>query len=95
MFNLRLTGYGSSNQWQNLVLNGDKRKHKLWETKIIGYLKLKWIKEVFGVGEVNTDKNDLAFPELIQNLNERSLSLVMWDAKENAREAKNIQSTLC
>lgn len=56
MFNLRLTGYGSSNQWQNLVLNGDKRKHKLWETKIIGYLKLKWIKEVFGVGEVNTDK---------------------------------------
>ena len=64
-------------------------------TKIIGYLKLKRIKEVFGVGEVNTDKNDLAFPELIQNLNERSLSLVMWDAKENAREAKYIQSTLC
>ena len=60
-----LTGYGPSTQWQNLVFDGDKRKYKLWEAKIRDYLKLMGLKEVFGVGKISTNKNELAFAELV------------------------------
>ena len=41
MSNLSLIVFGSSNQWQNLAFDGDKRKYELWEAKILDYLKLK------------------------------------------------------
>ena len=40
-----LTGYGPSSLWQNLVFNGDERKFEVWETKILGYMKLKKLKK--------------------------------------------------
>ena len=90
MSDLRLTGCGPSNQWQNLVFDGNERKYELWETKILGYTKLKGLKEIFIVGEISADKNQFVYAELVQYLDERSLSLVMRDAKEHAREALRI-----
>ena len=90
MSDLRLTGCGPSNQWQNLVFDGNERKYELWETKILGYIKLKGLKEIFIVGEISADKNQFVYAELVQYLDERSLSLVMRDAKEHAREALRI-----
>ena len=86
-----LTGYGPSSLWQNLVFNGDERKFEVWETKILGYMKLKKLKKVF-VGEtaITAEQNETAFCELIQFLDERSLTLVMRDAKDNGREALKI-----
>ena len=43
-------------------------------TQILGYFKLKGLKEVLGVVEIDTDKKELTFAELVQYLNERSLS---------------------
>ena len=43
----------------------------------LGYIKLKGLKEVFRVGKINVDKNELAFSELVQYLDKRSLSIVM------------------
>ena len=61
-----LTGYGPSNQWQNLIFDGDERKFEVWETKILGYMKLRKLKETLvGTGAVNNDKNETAFAELI------------------------------
>ena len=68
---LRLTGYGPSNQWQKLVFDGDERKYELWETRLY---KADRIKEVFGVAKISIDKNELVFSELVQYLDERSLS---------------------
>ena len=51
---------------------------------------MKGLKEVFGVDKISADENELAFAELVQYLDERSLSLVMWDEKDNAREALRI-----
>lgn len=86
-----LTGHGPSNQWQNLIFDGDERKFEVWETKILGYMKLKKLKETLvGTGAVNNDKNETAFAELIQFLDERSLSLVVGEAKDGGRKAFKI-----
>ena len=56
MSDLRVINYVPSNQWQHLVFDGDERKYKSWATKILSYLKLKGLKEVFGIGETSNDK---------------------------------------
>ena len=86
-----LTGFGPSNQWQNLVSDGDERKFEVWETKVFGYMKLRKLKETLvGTGAVNNDKNETAFAELIQFLVERSLSLFIREAKDDGRKAFKI-----
>ena len=86
-----LTGYVPSSQWQNLTFDGDERKFELWETKILGYMKLKKLKDVLvGTNQPSAEKNEQAFAELIQFLDERSLSLVMRDARDDGREAFRI-----
>ena len=60
-------------------------------TKILGYIKLKKLKDVLvGTNQPSTEKNEQAFAELIQFLDERSLSLVMRDARDDGREAFRI-----
>ena len=47
-------------------------------------MKLRKLKETLvGTGAVNNDKNETAFAELIQFLDERSLSLVIREAKDD------------
>ena len=89
---MSLTGYGPSNQWQNITFDGDERKFELWETKFLGYMKLRKLKDVLVSedDEVDEEKNETAFAELIQFLDERSLSLVMRDARDDGRKAFQI-----
>ena len=92
MTNTTLTGFGLSNQWQNLIFNGDERKFEIWETKLLGYMKIKKLKDVL-VGdndEPDAERNEMAFAEMIQFLNERSLSLVIRDANDNDRKTFKI-----
>ena len=82
------TGYGPSGScWNNLAFNGDDRCYKKWETKFLGYMKLKKLKSMIlpNSTAADTEKNQVAFAEMIQFLDDVSLSLVMRDAKE--REA--------
>ena len=86
-----LTGYGPSSQWKNLTFDGDERTFEIWETKILGYMKLRKLKDTLvGNDEVDQDKNEIAFAELIQFLDERSLSLVIREAKDDGRKAFKI-----
>ena len=63
MSSSHLTGYGmpstsAANQWQNLTFDGDERKFELWETKILGYMKLKKLKDtVVGTTPVDAEKS--------------------------------------
>ena len=84
---LRSPGYGPSNPWKNLIFDRGKGKDESWETKILGYLKVKRLKEGFGVGKTDVNKNELVFAELVQYLDERFLSLVMRDVRDNVGEA--------
>ena len=87
-----LTGYGPSSQWQNLAFDGDERNFETWEVKILGYMKLRKLKEILvGTDDpADEDKNETAFAELIQFLDERSLSLVIREAKDDGRKAFKI-----
>ena len=42
------------------------------------------------VGEIDADKKELTFAELVQQMNKRSLSLEMQDSKDNARETLRV-----
>ena len=91
MNNPTLTGYGPSNQWQNLIFNGDESKFEIWETKLLGYMKIKKLKDVLvGDDEPDAERNEMAFAEMIQFLEERSFSLVIRDANDNGRKAFKI-----
>ena len=80
-----------------LMFDGDETKYELWETKMLGHLHLVGLKETVLREPVSdaeiaadTKKNADAYAELIQLLDDKSLSLIMRDASDNAREALKI-----
>ena len=82
MPSMKSTGYGPSNLWQNLVFDGNEKKFELWEIKVLGYMKLKKLKNIFtSADDITEEQNETASAELIQFLDERSLTLVMREAQ--------------
>ena len=86
------TGYGPRSR---LMFDGDDRKYELWEVKFLGFMRLSKLHKTilpeseggFENQELNEEKNAEAFAELVQCLDDRSLSLVLRDAKDNGRKA--------
>ena len=88
--------------WSRLVFDGDERNYELWETKFLAHLRLQGLKGTIlkepvsnedGDEEESDDdaeKNAEAYAELIQFLDDRSLSLVMREAADNGRRALQI-----
>ena len=85
------TGYGPS---RRLLFDVDEAKYELWEIKFLGYLRLHKLYDVILAEEEpkegDVEKNIDAFAQLIQCLDDRSLSLVMRDAKDDGRKALKI-----
>ena len=87
------TGYGPR---KRLQFDGDERKYDLWEVKFLGYIRIKKLHTVIDPSSVSpltaadADKNAEAYAELVQCLDDRSLSLVMRDAKDDGRLALKI-----
>ena len=100
------TGYGPSGhastahgggRFNRLLFDGDERRYEQWEVKFLGYMKIQQLKDVITApadpdptDADATGKNELAYAELIQFLDDKSLSLVMRDAKDNGRKALEI-----
>ncbi len=89
-----LTGYGPSHR-HKLLFDGDERKYGLWEIKFLGFMRIRNLHQVFAdlddtTTEVDVDKNAECFAELVQILDDRSLSLIIRDARDNGREALRI-----
>ena len=94
-------GYGPRSRWESLVFDGDERNYELWETKFLACLRLKKLKSVILRNVVTSpitaeeqdndrEKNETAYAELIQYLDDRSLSLVMRDGKDDGRKSLKI-----
>ena len=84
------TGYGS---WPRLTFDSDETKFDLREVKFLAYLRIQKMHVV--LEEVNNDnvdpeKNADLYAELIQVLDDRSLSLVMREAPNDGRKAFKI-----
>ena len=83
-----LTGFGTSRN--RLIFTGDERKYELWEIKFLGYMRLRKLHETITAASdvpVDDSKNCEAFAEIIQCLDDKSLSLIMRDAKDDGRKA--------
>jgi len=79
-----LTSYGPSSLWQRLSFDGNEKKFELREKNILGYMTLKKLKKVFTTeDDITAEVNETAYAELVQFLDERSLTLVIRDAKDD------------
>ena len=87
------TGYGPRSRYGRLIFDGDERKYEQWEVKFLGYMRLQKLKKIICAPdgeEIDEDKNEEAFAELIQFLDDKSLSLVMREAHDDGRAALKI-----
>ena len=90
------TGYGprvAAGRFGRLIFDGDERKYESWEVKFLGYMRLRKLKDTIlpsTDAEIDADKNAEAFAELIQFLDDKSLSLVMRDAMDDGKKALEI-----
>ena len=72
---------------------GNESRYELWEVKFFGYHRIQQLHQIILLPTDQNDdmdfveKNSTVFSELIQCLDDRSLSLVMKDAKDNVRKA--------
>ncbi|KAF2346111.1 Zinc finger CCHC-type [Trinorchestia longiramus] len=83
-----LTGYGPS----NLTFDGNDEWYELWEVKFWAYLDLKSLNSVLEGEESSLDvvKNKQVFSELVQRLDDKSLSLIIRDAYGDGRKSMKI-----
>ena len=86
-----LTGYGPR---RGLVFDGDENKYELWEVKFLSLMRIQKLHDVFvpseGEDELDEVKNANGFAELVQHLDDRSLSLIIREAKDDGRKALKV-----
>lgn len=87
----------SSSRLHRLLFDGDESKYEVWETKLLGHLHLLGLKDTVLKAPVtqaekaaDPKKNEDAYAELIQLLDDKSLCLVMRDGKDDGRKALKI-----
>ena len=78
------TGCGPRRRW---LFDGDERKYEFWEAKFYGYLHTLKLKSELEKNPPTADKNADIYAELIQLLDDRSLALIMRDARDNRKKA--------
>ena len=90
------TGYGR--RLRN-YFDGDENKYEIWEVKFLASLRLSKLLDVVTrpAGTDGPEENDVdvarnadVFAEIVQCLDDRSLTLVMRDAKDDGRKAIEI-----
>ena len=86
-----LTGYGPR---RGLVFDGDENKNELWEVKFLSLMRIQKLHDVFvpseGEDELDEVKNANGFAELVQHRDDRSLSLIIREAKNDGRKALKV-----
>ena len=91
------TGYGgpANGRWRRLQFDGDERNYEQWEMRFLGHMLMMGLKRTILPADENETtedpvKQEMAFAQLIQFLDEKSLSLVMRDSVDNGRKALKI-----
>ncbi|KAK3876346.1 hypothetical protein Pcinc_018858 [Petrolisthes cinctipes] len=87
MTDLGATGYGPRSR---LLFNGDEEKYELWEVKFMGHLRLQKLHEVLTATTPDPENNARVYAELVQLLDDTSLSLVIREAKDDVKKAIKI-----
>ncbi len=83
-----------SGRWSRLLFDGDEKNYELWEVKFLGHLRLQGLKEIITTESAGVEtpeeaaSNAEAYAELIQFLDDKSLSLVMREADDGRAALK-------
>ena len=84
-------GYGPR---RALIFSGEESKYELWEVKFLAHMRLQKLYNVFVPSEEDTEasaaKKADAFAELVQCLDDRSLSLIIREARDDGPKALEI-----
>ena len=87
-------GYGPRSK---LLFSGDQEHYELWEVKFLAHLRLCKLLSVIenddgseATSEGDGEKNKTVFAELVQYLDDKSLSLIIRDAKNDGRKSIKI-----
>ena len=89
------TGYGPSTSGRP-IFDGNEERYELWEVKFLGHLRIQKLHDAIlpenegGSRDVDADKNAEAFAELSLSIDDRSLSLILRDAKNDGRKALSL-----
>ena len=89
-------GYGPRivGKWDALHFSGDEKHWELWEERFMAYMRQKKLHSTINPQNenevVDVNKNAEAYSEIVQFLDDRSLGLIMRDAKNNGRQAMKI-----
>lgn len=83
------TGYGPSLK-NRLIFSGEEDKYELWEVRFMGHLRGLNLWKVAEGTETDEEKNAKVYSELVQMLDDKSLSLIIRDAKNKGKEALKI-----
>ena len=77
-------------QSSRLLFDGVAENYERWEVKFLAHLRLQGLKKVVTAGddaEIDADQNEEVFAELVQVLDDKSLTLVMREAVDDGRKA--------
>ena len=93
------TGYGP--RTSRPFFDGNDDRYELWETRFVGHLRHQKLHSTIlspdeggvATADLNAEKNAEAFAELSLCIDDRSLSLVLRDAKNDGRKALKILRT--
>ena len=80
-------------QTSRLVFDGDERRYELWYIKFLGHLRLNKLRDVVEAADpasVDPAKNAEVFAQLAICLDDRSLSLIIRDGKDDGRKSLDI-----
>ena len=89
MSNNQSTGYGPTHA--RCIFDGDETRYEEWECEMLAYMKLRKLKNAILPGTpASAEKKEEAFAELVGLVDNRSLQLIMRDAKDDGRRALEI-----
>ena len=84
------TGYGPQATKLPIVFNGNPDAYELWEIKFVSHLRLRKLHNVLSDDNPDAEKNANGFAELVQCLDDRSLTLIFRDAKDDGKRSIEI-----
>ena len=82
-----VTGYGLPSMRNRLVYNGDESKFELWLEKFRGHLRLQKLLIELDKDVPDVEKNACIYAELVMLLDDKSLSLVIRDGKDDGKKS--------
>ena len=83
------TGYGHSMSKQ-IMFDGDGDNYKIWETRFLAYLQTKGLKGTILSPTPDTNKNKQCYAELVNCIDDKSLSIIMNEAPDDGQGAMKL-----